>query len=421
MINENARSAGEMGRQSRIALIALVVVALVSALVAGAMNAWISRRRSARPLAELVMPDARARRGDLDVEIDGHERKDEIGDMARAVQVFKENAIERLRLEARRSPAAPPPRPSASAPRPSARKAAEEQAEVVRRLGDGLKRLAAGDLTVRLGDGFSPKYAQIRDDFNEAIDKLKATIVAVVASAGRDPRPARSEISAASDDLSRRTEQQAASLEETAAALERDHRDGEESAEGAEHAREVVAAADADAKTERAWSCARRSRRWTDRQVVAADQPDHRRDRRDRVPDQPAGAQRRRRGGARGRRRPRLRGRRLRSARAGAALGRGGQGDQERSSRPRPRRSSRRQAGRARPARRWSASSPQVAEINAVVAEIAAGAQEQATGLGEVNAAINQMDQVTQQNAAMVEESTAASHSLFDKSADWRD
>jgi len=54
----------------------------------------------------------------------------------------------------------------------------------------------------------------------------------------------------------------------------------------------------------------------------------------------------------------------------------------------------------------------QVADINTVVSEIAASAQEQATGLHQVNTAVNQMDQVTQQNAAMVEQSTAASHSL---------
>ena len=54
----------------------------------------------------------------------------------------------------------------------------------------------------------------------------------------------------------------------------------------------------------------------------------------------------------------------------------------------------------------------QVAEINGIVGEIAASAQEQATGLDQVNTAVNQMDQVTQQNAAMVEETTAASHSL---------
>jgi methyl-accepting chemotaxis protein len=53
-----------------------------------------------------------------------------------------------------------------------------------------------------------------------------------------------------------------------------------------------------------------------------------------------------------------------------------------------------------------------VTQINAVVSEIAASAQEQARGLAEVNTAINQMDQVTQQNAAMVEQSTAASQSL---------
>ena len=54
----------------------------------------------------------------------------------------------------------------------------------------------------------------------------------------------------------------------------------------------------------------------------------------------------------------------------------------------------------------------QVAEINKVVSTIAAGAKEQAMGLQEVNTAINHMDQVTQQNAAMVEQTTAASHSL---------
>ncbi|HQN51447.1 MAG TPA: methyl-accepting chemotaxis protein, partial [Phenylobacterium sp.] len=54
----------------------------------------------------------------------------------------------------------------------------------------------------------------------------------------------------------------------------------------------------------------------------------------------------------------------------------------------------------------------QVGEISNVVGEIAASAKEEALGLGQVNTAVNQMDQVTQQNAAMVEQSTAASHAL---------
>jgi len=53
-----------------------------------------------------------------------------------------------------------------------------------------------------------------------------------------------------------------------------------------------------------------------------------------------------------------------------------------------------------------------VAEINELVREIASSAEEQATGLSQVNTAVNHMDQGTQQNAAMVEESTAASHAL---------
>jgi methyl-accepting chemotaxis protein len=63
----------------------------------------------------------------------------------------------------------------------------------------------------------------------------------------------------------------------------------------------------------------------------------------------------------------------------------------------------------------------QVVEINAVVGEIAAGAKEQAIGLAEVNTAINQMDQMTQRNAAMVEESTAAAHTLSQETAQLSD
>jgi methyl-accepting chemotaxis protein len=58
----------------------------------------------------------------------------------------------------------------------------------------------------------------------------------------------------------------------------------------------------------------------------------------------------------------------------------------------------------------------QVVEINAVIGDIAASAQEQSTGLGQVNTAVNEMDQVTQKNAAMVEEMTAAAHRLAGES-----
>jgi methyl-accepting chemotaxis protein len=54
----------------------------------------------------------------------------------------------------------------------------------------------------------------------------------------------------------------------------------------------------------------------------------------------------------------------------------------------------------------------EIAEISGLIVEIAGSAEEQAASVKEVNGAVGQMDQVTQQNAAMVEESTAASHAL---------
>ena len=54
----------------------------------------------------------------------------------------------------------------------------------------------------------------------------------------------------------------------------------------------------------------------------------------------------------------------------------------------------------------------QVVQINGLIRQISGSASEQAVGLKEINTAVNQMDQVTQQNAAMVEETTAASMAL---------
>jgi methyl-accepting chemotaxis protein len=61
-----------------------------------------------------------------------------------------------------------------------------------------------------------------------------------------------------------------------------------------------------------------------------------------------------------------------------------------------------------------------VDQMSGLMTEIASAAQEQATGLGEVNSAVNQMDKVTQQNAAMVEQATAASHSLTNEAEELR-
>jgi len=273
-----------------------------------------------------------------------------------------------------------------------------------------LKKLAAKDLTYRMTGEIPEVYRQLQMDFNEVAGQLEEAIVSVsestnVISSGSQ------EIAAASDDLARRTEQQAASLEETAAALGAITETVKKSAAGASHAREIVATADQDAKksagvvrqaVEAMDGIAESARKIT--QIIGVI---------DEIAFQTnllalnAGVE---------------------AARAGDA----GRGFAVVASEVRA--LAQRSAEAAKEIKGLiSASSAQVdqgvklvdetgkslerimtqvGEINTVVAEIAAGAKEQAQGIEEVNTAITQMDQMTQQNAAMVEESTAASHHL---------
>jgi methyl-accepting chemotaxis protein len=188
-------------------------------LLAAAVIVYLTARSTVRPIRALTGGMRELADGNFDVVLPGLGRKDEVGDIAQAVETFKVKAAERARLEAdemlRRQKAEAETQARAAEERA---KAAEVQAQVVESLAGGLRSLSDGDLTFRLSD-FPEEYRQIRDDFNTAMSRLQETIQAIAAAA-REVASASAEISSGTTDLSQRTEEQAASLEQTSASME---------------------------------------------------------------------------------------------------------------------------------------------------------------------------------------------------------
>jgi methyl-accepting chemotaxis protein len=124
---------------------------------------------------------------------------------------------------------------------------AEQQARVVQSLAAGLKALADGELTRELNDRFPGEYEALRADFNRTVGALREAMVSILASAGA-VRNGTNEITIAADDLSKRTEQTAANLQETAAALNELTESVRQTAVNARQASGTVAATRGDAE-----------------------------------------------------------------------------------------------------------------------------------------------------------------------------
>ena len=114
-----------------------------------------------------------------------------------------------------------------------------KRVHTVNEIGDALKRLAGGDLSFQLNEPFTPDFEPLRHDLNGAISQLGDTLRAVAEATGQIDTGIR-EISQSAEDLSKRTEQQASSLEQTAAALDQITANVGSSSKRAEEARSVA-------------------------------------------------------------------------------------------------------------------------------------------------------------------------------------
>ncbi|MCY1664861.1 methyl-accepting chemotaxis protein [Rhizobium sp. SL86] len=417
----------------------LIAIITLAGVAAGAIvGTAVARRSLSNPIIDLTNAMKRLAAGDYTTDIPARGRPDEIGDMAAAVEVFKRNGEEVNRMNAQESilraksdelqsrmasvmAAAAngdfSSRINKQFDEPGLDHFARDVDQLLEAVDGGLKqtgailqRLAIGDLTETMAGDFRGAFAQLQQNVNAAITGLRQTMQEVT-NATNSINGNSNELRLAADDLSRRTEQQAAALEETSAALDQITAVVKTSTSRAQEAREMVG----EAKQSAAQSGV------VVRDAIAAmgriEQASREISQIINVIDEIAFQTN------------------LLALNAGVEAARAGEAGKgfavvaqevrelaQRSANAAKdikaliTKSGEEVAGGVQLVQRTGASlneiETRVLSINDHIHSIAIAAKEQATGLQEVNTAINQMDQVTQRNAAMVEETSAATHKL---------
>ncbi len=204
----------------------MLAVAVGGAILGIGIALLVTSRQISLPINRLNSTMRQLADGKFDVEVPGTDRKDELGQMANAVQIFKEAGLENARLsteaEANRRETEETRRTNEAERRRTEEEAAivaARTANAVKTLGQGLARLADGDLTAQISEPFEGPGDILRVQFNEAVTKF-AAIMAQLKETSSSIKSATGEILSGANDLSERTTKQAAAIEETSAAIE---------------------------------------------------------------------------------------------------------------------------------------------------------------------------------------------------------
>src|SRR5262245_7721858 len=205
-----------------VSLNANLVALAIATVLAGLLLALASAYSLVRPLRKLTAGMKELGEGNFDVILPGIGRKDEIGEIANAVESYKVKSKTKAADEAQRrlDEVAERERNDASErERIEAERRRNAEVLVIDVLASGLRQLSSGDLTVRLESGLPEAYRQIEQDFNHTAAQLERTIASIITTT-REVTNASTEIASRTSDLSHRTEIQAASLVRTSASLE---------------------------------------------------------------------------------------------------------------------------------------------------------------------------------------------------------
>lgn len=194
----------------------LIAIVLAGALVLTGL-AWLVARSLVRPLARIQNGLDWIGEKRFDVTFEDAARSDEIGALAQALSKMKDKLAAADEVEKQQE------------------LARKEQERVVDEMSDALDHLSQGDLGKPITEEFAAEYEGLRENYNAAISKFARTIASLGIHAGEIQLRA-NKMSDESGELSRRTENQAAALEETAAAI---HELTESVASAAEGAKEI--------------------------------------------------------------------------------------------------------------------------------------------------------------------------------------
>tara|TARA_R110002020_G_scaffold335143_1_gene550291 strand:+ start:8714 stop:10588 length:1875 start_codon:yes stop_codon:yes gene_type:complete len=391
-------------------LIALVVIG-------GAIYTMLVSKWLLQPLSRLAAALTDIANGKLDVVVAGEKRMDEFGDLARSVRFFSESELKKRQIEAD----VERERGEREQEVANIQKRSEEEAELrmtaaMGTLAAGLKQLAGGNLSVRIEEPIDRRFESLREDFNTTVTRLASTLTSVLNGIG-SMRGNTDAISTSANEFSKRIEQQAAALEQTAAALDQITANTANSAKRTEEARSLAAEANQSAASSsqivsnavKAMERIEGSSKQISSIISVIDEIAFQTN--------------------------------LLALNAGVEAARAGEAGkgfavvaQE------VRELAQRSANAAKEIKELIVASATevstgvklvnetgaslgeidgiIAQINTHMDAIATSTREQSSGLSEVNVAMNQMDQITQHNAATAEENTAATISLADEAND---